>query len=454
MALLGTRRRPGRKTIACILLPHFPWQAETHRHPEALERCAMGVNSLRPPTPESTNTPAGQSRSLATAKTRLSRPAIIVDGAAPPAVLDCSPDLRGVIPGMPLTEALSRNKGTRLIEPDIPHYHLTFERILKAIETRIPDVEDAGLGTAYAGIWGLEKLYGDDARIVHVLASAIPRPSTGTSTSSARGSGQRFDIRIGVGENKWLAYVAASTSQPGAARKVTGEPGRFMSRFPVELLPVDYPAIQRLHSFGLHRMENIAALPRSAVQAQFGKTGALAWDLANGFDDRPLLPRRTQQAVSEHLTFPDATASMAAILPAIENLLSRAFNRPHLAKRYARETLLEARVLRHPPWTLRVAFKEPAGSPVRALFAIKAKLDGVALPGPLEDMRLTLTGLTGQAGRQESLWTEVLREQQLHDTLAQLQARLGTPPPIYRVREIEPWSRIPERRHALVQLNP
>jgi len=339
---------------------------------------------------------------------------------------------------MPLTEALSRNKGVRLIEPDIPRYRLIFERILKALETRVPDVEDAGLGVAYAGIWGLEKLYGDDARVIHVLASAAAR----------------FDLRIGVGENKWLAYVAASTSRPGSARKVVGEPGRFMSRFPVELLPVEYRTVQRLHSFGLHRMEDIAALPRGAMQAQFGKTGALAWDLANGFDDRPLLPRRTQEAVSEHLTFPDATASMAAILPAIESLLSRAFNHPRLAKRYARETLLEAQVLRRPPWTLRVAFKEPAGAPVKALFAIKAKLDGVALPGPLEDMRLTLTGLTGEAGRQESLWTEVLREQQLHDAVTQLQARLGTPPPIYRVRELEPWSRIPERRHALIQLSP
>ncbi len=446
----------GRKAIACILLPHFPWQAETRRCPEALEGRhteprlerresrshrnegrATDLASLRPPTPESTNSPAGQTSPVRHSENPTAS-AVILDGATPPTVLDCSPDLRGVIPGMPLSEALSRNKGARLIEPDMPHYRLTFERILKAIETRVPDVEDAGLGTAYAGIWGLEKLYGDDARVVHVLASAAPR----------------FDIRIGLGENKWLAYVAASTSRHGSARKVTGEPGRFMSRFPIELLPVHYSTLQRLHSFGLHHMENIAALPRSAIQAQFGKTGALAWDLANGFDDRPLLPRRTQEVVSEHLTFPDATVSMATILPAIESLLTRAYRRPRLAKRYARETLLQAQVLRRPPWTLRVAFKEPAGSPTKALFAIKAKLDGAALPGPLEDMRLTLAGITGEAGRQESLWTEVLREQQLHDALSQLQARLGTPPPIYRVREMEPWSRIPERRHALVQLGP
>ena len=79
---------------------------------------------------------------------------------------------------------------------------------------------------------------------------------------------------------------------------------------------------------------------------------------------------------------------------------------------------------------------------------------GVALPGPIEDMRLTLSGLTGEAGRQESLWTEVRRDQKLQEAVSQLEARLGTTPPVYQVRELEPWSRIPERRHALVQLSP
>jgi len=88
------------------------------------------------------------------------------------------------------------------------------------------------------------------------------------------------------------------------------------------------------------------------------------------------------------------------------------------------------------------------------MFSIKSKLDDLALPGPIEDMRLTLSGLTGEAGRQESLWTEVRRDQKLQEAVSQLEARLGTTPPVYQVRELEPWSRIPERRHALVQLSP
>jgi hypothetical protein len=38
--------------------------------------------------------------------------------------------------------------------------------------------------------------------------------------------------------------------------------------------------------------------------------------------------------------------------------------------------------------------------------------------------------------------------------LRQLGARLGVQPPIYHVREVEPWSRLPERRQALVPFSP
>lgn len=398
-----------RGPIACILMPHFIWQAELRRRPDLEDRSTIIIDSGH----ASNNRGSGRT------------------------VLDWSPGVSGVLAGMPLAEALSRNKGAAILEPDVPYCELTFGRVLTALEERCPDVEDDGLGKAFVGIWGLEGLYGDDARVVQILANAV----------------RHFDLRIGVGENKWLAHMAAVESKPGSGRKVSGEPGRFMSRFEVDLLPVDYRMIQRLHAFGLHRMGDIAALPKGAMQAQFGPEGARAWELANGIDQRPLTPRRLEEAVSEYLTFPDATVSIATIISGIESLLSRAYSQPQLARRYARQAALEAQVFRRPPWTMRVAFKEAAGSKTQALFGIKTKLDTVSIPGPLEDLRITLSGLTGEAGRQESMWHEVRRSQQLQEALGQLQARLGKTAPIYQIRELEPWSRIPERRHALVQLS-
>ena len=67
---------------------------------------------------------------------------------------------------------------------------------------------------------------------------------------------------------------------------------------------------------------------------------------------------------------------------------------------------------------------------------------------------MILSGLTGEAGRQESLVLDVRRRENLKEALRQLKARLGIEPPIYAIREVEPWSRLPERRQALVPYVP
>jgi DNA polymerase-4/protein ImuB len=354
-----------------------------------------------------------------------------------PVVLDFSSGVTDVTVGMPLEIALSRHSDALLVQADIPLYIASFEGLLTEFEKLIPAVEDAGPGVAYIDFNGLDRLYGTAGEVIRRLAA--------TSGS--------FDLRIGIGESKWQAYLASLVSSSHSARKISGDPARFVGNFTTEYLPVSFKIIDRLHRFGLHTLADIAKLPQGPVEAQFGVTGRLIWNLANGVDDRPLLPRKLIESVSESLTFPDPTVSIMTIVSAIESLLGRAFAKPQMARRFARRARLQAQVFSKPPWVMEVAFKEPAGSKNRAMFGIKAKIDDIEFPGPLEDLHLTLTDLSAEPWRQESMWKEVQQEDNLQQAVAQLTARLGLAPPIYQVKELEPWSRIPERRHALVQLS-
>jgi len=409
------------RPLACLRIPNFPWQVEVARKPELHDRSAIIAGKALDLSEELTNMPgAGGADSLSAR-----------------VVLAASPDLSDVIPGMPLSEATSKHRGLLIIEADTPLYALVFDDIIENLERLVPDIEAAAPGLVYVGIWGLEGLYGDDAHVVRLLASAI----------------DSFDLRIGVGDNKWLAYAASLLSRSNSGRKVTGEPGRFLDQFPVDSLPIPYSLIKRLHAFGLTTMGYITDIPRGPMEAQFGQAGGTVWDLANGIDDRPLIPKRSVLGVSEHLDFPDPTVSLATIVPAIESLLGRAYGRSQLSRRFARQASIQSQVFQHAPWTMRVPFKDPAGNKNQALFAIKSKLDMAVIPGPLEDIRLTLSGITGEAGRQESMWKEVKRDENLQETISQLRTRLKMAPPIYQVRELEPWSRIPERRYALVQMS-
>ena len=391
--------------IACVLITHLPVKAERRRRVDLRERPVIIT------------------------KTRGSKQV----------ALDSSSEAAGVIAGMPLQEALSRCKGATLLQADDPYYHAVFERVIDSLAQKSPLVEKAELGCAYVGLDGLEAVYGGEARLVASLLHAAPHD---------------LDPRIGVARGRFPAYVAAVTGGVGGATRVPDDVAGFLQGLTIDLLPIPWDKKARLHRFGLDTIGQLASLPLGPVQSQLGPEGKVAWDLANGNDPTPLLPYRREESVSESLTFPSPATTLYAVVPAIEMLLGRAFAHPLLRGRRARMVSMEGEVLRKPPWTKSLAFKEAVNSKERALPAIKGALETLELPGALENMRLTLSRITGESGVQAGLFSDIRRQEQLRETMRQLEVRLGVRPPIYRVKDVEPWSRVPERRQALVQFDP
>ena len=390
--------------VACVLIDHFPLKVEAEREP-GLRKHPVIIYQKH-----------GSQRS----------------------VLDVSPGIQDVLPGMPLQEAQASSKEAVLVEADVPLYQKAFSWILVRLEERSPVVEAAGLGCAYVGLNGLEGIYGSEGRLIDALLKAIPL---------------HLETRLGVSESKFPAYLASLRAVPGGAYRTPVELRQFLASFPVEVLPVSWKVKERLHSFGLDTLGKVANLPLGPLQAQFGRVGARIWRLAQGIDDTPLLPQRPEEEFTESFTFPTPTAHMEPLLMAVDRLLARLLNRPEMRGRNARLALLEGHVLDKPTWQRRIVFKMPVGDRSRAYFVIKSVLESIALPGPLEDISLTLKELTGEVGRQESLFKDVRRREQLRQAIAQLKVSQGHNP-IYQVREVEPWSRIPERQRALVTYDP
>ena len=85
---------------------------------------------------------------------------------------------------------------------------------------------------------------------------------------------------------------------------------------------------------------------------------------------------------------------------------------------------------------------------------LRCTLEASLPPRPVEEMEVTLSGLTGETGKQEGLFVaKGRRRAQLEEALRQLKARFGQSP-VYHIVEVEPWSRIPERRLALIDYDP
>ena len=83
-----------------------------------------------------------------------------------------------------------------------------------------------------------------------------------------------------------------------------------------------------------------------------------------------------------------------------------------------------------------------------AVSRVRRVMENFPQPGPVEEMGIRITRLGYPRGRQKSLFREVRGRDNLLEDIHQLELRQGNPQ-VFMVKEVEPWSRIPERRYAL-----
>jgi DNA polymerase-4/protein ImuB len=156
--------------------------------------------------------------------------------------------------------------------------------------------------------------------------------------------------------------------------------------------------------------------------------------------------------LDESTTLPSVTVSLEAMLVTLEALLSRAFVRLTPRGMGICSILLWTRTWNSEYWERSVKFKEPAMNVGHAVSRLKRVMNDYPQPGPVERLGIRITGLGRRRGSQKSLFSEVRAGDRLKDDIKQLELRLGSPQ-VYKIKEVEPWSRIPERRYALAPIN-
>jgi DNA polymerase-4/protein ImuB len=356
-------------------------------------------------------------------------------------VADCTQEAvdRGIKPEMPLREVTALCPEAVFIQPNPARDAAAFDRIVDALESFSPFVEPGEPGCCYVDLQGLERHDATVEDAVTRLLGLVPpalRP------------------RAGVAPGKFTAWVAARRAPPGGFRTVApAEVVSFLTPVPIDWLPLTDELRKRLGRLGLRTLGEFAALPVSAVQARFGPEGRRGWELANGRDDAVVRPRERIETVVERLTLPAPATSRETLLIGLKRLIVRAFGRPELRFRTVRQARLQVLIEENRSWEKEMTFREPVGRE-RVIEVLGHRLAAIELPGAAEAMSLELIGLTAETAHQELLpGLRSRRMRPLVEVARQLNQRYGESP-LYRVVEVEPWSRIPERRHALLAYDP
>jgi DNA polymerase-4/protein ImuB len=358
-------------------------------------------------------------------------------------VIDVTAEARrmGIRPGITVSEAIALCPEAITVFPNPVEESRIAAKILARLEQMSPLIEaDAEeRGTWYIDMTGLGRHYDSPAHAARRFLQTIP---------------EVFRAHAGVAPGKFAARVAAGVAPAGSVKTIDPADVRaFLSVASINWLPLPADTLHQLQRLGIETLGQLAELPGHKVAARYGPAGRTAWELAQGIDKRPVIPVPFVETISETLIMPTPAVSRDMLLVGLRQLITRMFSGNVLRDKQVREVKLSAVIERGKSWERDLVLKEPC-SAERLIRAVELRLQALELPGPIESITLELSGIVHEISHQEVL--PMLRTRQDPPLIAavhQLKQRYGNSP-IFRIVEVEPWSRIPERRHALINYDP
>ena len=365
----------------------------------------------------------------------------------------------GVRPEQLVSQAVSMCPSLTLLEPDPAHYDAAVESMLELLAEITPILEPAGRGRVFLGMDGLGRLFGSPERqakrALNSLFRIFPAPLVAAT-------------RAGMAPGKFGAWVAAASARSGEPAIIAeSELSRFLARCPVGSLPVDPLIVQRLERLGVQTLGELRRLPEPSLIAQFGDEGrsALAWATGQRID--PVRPWHRPEPIRVSLDFPNPVGITETLHGALDRLIERALSRPARRGRSVTSMRLGAQLEGGGSWFVETVLREPTSQRERIASPLRMKM---AISPPPKAVDILIVELTqfGAPSAQTSLFDrknengraaagrELAQGEvppSLRDAVKELKLRLGHSP-LYRVVEVDPWSRIPERRHALLSFDP
>jgi protein ImuB len=341
----------------------------------------------------------------------------------------------GIAAGMRVGEALSRCPELRLVPPDPEGVRGLWNDVLGRIESigGAPESERAGVAFFEAG--GLKGIHGGS--LEGVLKA--------TRLKLGR------NVRIGVAPSRFTAWCAASGARQ-RQQTVTVEPpkaARFLAPLPTAMLrsrPELEELPETLERLGIRTLGELASLPAAAMAERFGHPGLMALDLAQG-RDTPLDPRRPPEPVSERVDLPEAAFGQQ-LERALDLLIARVLARRERRGRSLRALAISARFVAGGTWRVAVTLRHASADPERIRTALVTRLG--ELPAPAESLALGVEAFGPPARDQTRMFDGGSAERRARLTEAVRQARQAAGDvAALRVLEVDPRSRLPERRAVL-----
>ncbi len=279
-------------------------------------------------------------------------------------VATCSYEARkfGVHSAQPISHAWRLCPQGIYVLPDIEKYGRVSMRVMDLLSEFTDSIEQVSIDEAFLDVTGSEKLFGGGPEIARKIKTRI-REELGLTAS------------VGVAANKFTAKVASDLQKPdGLVIVESGHEKEFLAPLPVGRLWGVGPKTEAgLKQAGLVRIGQIAALSHSDLTSKLGKAGAHLWQLAQGIDDRPVLPDEGYKSIGHEITFEHDTMDPEVLHRTLLELSEKVAQRLRSNGAWARTIAIKFREADFSTFTRRTTLNAPINTG-ESIFPVAEKL--------------------------------------------------------------------------------
>ena len=378
----------------------------------------------------------------------------------------------GVKPGMTVSQAIGLCPMLTLLEADPVHYDELFSRLLLKLGDVSPVVEPMELGRVYVGVDGLERLFGRPEQVLVVIDEVLGeawvvddgRCRNGGDGERGGGTAERRNgevvWRLGWARGKFPSWVAATRAKPGNPVVVPNDQlAEFLKAQRIGALPLEADTHRRLWQLGLRLLGDLAALPEQAVVSQFGREGLLAWRLAAGAIVEPVIGKETPPPILASMDFPTPIVDQGIIANTIGKLTDQALRHPRRIGWRVRSVRVRATLEHGSSWMIDAVLKDPSASRTHIAAPLIVKLGQSPPTGGVQHLTVEFTAFVRGTkelqlfARDAAAAARTGQRRALRWAAREIKTRLKQSM-LHHIIEVHPWSRIPERRYALIDFDP
>jgi len=334
-------------------------------------------------------------------------------------VAACSYEARkfGVRSALPIGRAWKLCPEGAFVRPRMSRYVEVSAQVMEVLRQFTNLVEPLSIDEAFLDITGSIALFGAPVQIAKAIKKQI-RDATGLTASA------------GVAPNKFLAKIASDLKKPDGLVVVENEAiEEFLKDLPIaRLWGVGPKTEERLREMGLHTIGAIRARAQEDMARALGSNlGVHLHELAQGHDDRPVVPNWEPKSVSNETTFEEDTRDREVLVQTIRRLAESVGRRLRRENYRARKVTLKIRFEPFDTHTRQTSVKRPIDGDEEIARLALSLFDQFSL-----ERRVRLIGVgageivrPGEESTQMGLFDEPKKESVIDRTVDQIRERFG-----------------------------